>query len=791
MIEPESQPRSAADRVASAGDRAIVAVVPCWNRPADLARVLGDLSAEAAGGTSAAGSLSVLVVDNASDVPLETSPAVVEAGATLRAGGRLRFLRLASNLGGSGGYNAGITAALAGGAAAVWLVDSDARVERGCLAAMLRAVRNERPAAVGARIAHPATGKAYESGARIDPATGALVPIAPGSDTPIDYASACCLLVPAESLRAAGLLPDLFLRTDDVAFGVRLRRATGRPIVVPADAKCRHPAPGRFSTWPRYYDARNWIVYAQDAGLGRRARFVRSLREVALAAGQALVGRDDLARLHLRGLADAAAGRVIGRAAPDRLETRRTWPMHTLEAAIRAIAPAAPTTAQRMATIDADAPINEATRRMVTARLQAHALAVSDRPERNATPTEIFAGLCRAVLTPPAAIAVVSATAPPHAWSAGRIIIAVGPGGYTIARLHVIERVAALIGIAWRGLASSIRLALAPPTPPSSPPASGGQPARENDQPASVLGAASKSPPGPSGDNAGPSLSIVILTRDRRDQLLGCLDRLVRDPAARDAEIVVVDNHSSDSTAEAVRNRFKRVRVIETGGNLGVEGFNRGVAVSSGEVVLILDDDAWPDEGALERAMQRLNERPDRAAVMLHPRHPRTHDWEWPGERPIDDPTGWPILGSGNLVRRADWDLVGGYEAGYFLYRNDTDLALKLLAAGRDVVFSHDCVVWHDSPLAAKKNARWHRLATRNWLWMSRRHGRAGSGVTASLLGWAWAHKLAGLSVAKHGATLRGVAEGLLRRPPKLEAAVRPDGRPLRRLVSLKRSLRG
>src|SRR5690606_34605702 len=89
---------------------------------------------------------------------------------------------------------------------------------------------------------------------------------------------------------------------------------------------------------------------------------------------------------------------------------------------------------------------------------------------------------------------------------------------------------------------------------------------------------------------------------------------------------------------------------------------------------------------------------------------------------PRDD---WPVMGCGNLVRRSAWQAVGGYEESFFLYRNDVDLALKLLAAGGKgggVWFDPTWVVWHDSPAAApnrRKSLRWFELATRNWIWLA------------------------------------------------------------------------
>lgn len=273
---------------------------------------------------------------------------------------------------------------------------------------------------------------------------------------------------------------------------------------------------------------------------------------------------------------------------------------------------------------------------------------------------------------------------------------------------------------------------------------------------------------------ADHGLSIVIVAYNRKDALLRTLAHLRDHEPAASAEVVVVDNASSDGTAKEVRRRFPGVRLIELNENTGVAAFNRGVEAAPGETVLILDDDSWPDPTALALALELLAERPDVAGVALHPRHPDGGRSEWPFARRVHEACdAWPVMGCGNLVRKDAWQRAGGYCEGYFLYRNDTDLALSLAAIGR-VWFDPCWVVWHDSPAATRKSVRWCHLATRNWLWMARRHGERPARA------WAWlgvlqAFRLAGLRPAALAAVARGIFDGLFGKAPK-PAARAPDG---------------
>lgn len=94
------------------------------------------------------------------------------------------------------------------------------------------------------------------------------------------------------------------------------------------------------------------------------------------------------------------------------------------------------------------------------------------------------------------------------------------------------------------------------------------------------------------------SVSVVIPTRNRRARLAGLIDRLLADPG--DHEIVVVDDGSTDGTAEMLAEYARRTpRVVPVAGpSTGSSGARRaGVERASGEILVLLDDDVMPDPG--------------------------------------------------------------------------------------------------------------------------------------------------------------------------------------------------
>jgi GT2 family glycosyltransferase len=277
------------------------------------------------------------------------------------------------------------------------------------------------------------------------------------------------------------------------------------------------------------------------------------------------------------------------------------------------------------------------------------------------------------------------------------------------------------------------------------------------------------------------SLSIVILSYNRCAALRRTLTELRSQGLLESAEVIVADNHSSDGSEKMVQDEFRAARWLHHGSNAGVETFNHGASLAKGERLLLLDDDSWPDAAALPQALSLLDRTPDIAAVALLPAHPTSKTPEWRHEFKAQGH--WPLMGCGNLVRTEAWRQVEGYEGRFFLYRNDTDLALKLLAAGHDVWFDPAWIVWHDSPAAAHKSERWLHLATRNWGWLARRHGRGVTKYLGMAAGYAWASRLAGLSPQRQWCVVKGAAEALRRPAPPLPQACRVDGRAFASLV--------
>ena len=92
-----------------------------------------------------------------------------------------------------------------------------------------------------------------------------------------------------------------------------------------------------------------------------------------------------------------------------------------------------------------------------------------------------------------------------------------------------------------------------------------------------------------------PLVSVLIITWNRRDDVLAAVGS-VCDQAYRNYEVIVVDNGSTDGTADALQQAYPAVTVVHLDRNTGVaEGRNAGITVAKGEIVFILDSDASLD----------------------------------------------------------------------------------------------------------------------------------------------------------------------------------------------------
>lgn len=207
-------------------------------------------------------------------------------------------------------------------------------------------------------------------------------------------------------------------------------------------------------------------------------------------------------------------------------------------------------------------------------------------------------------------------------------------------------------------------------------------------------------------DAAHPACSLIIPTRDRLDTLACTLTAISRLPDAN-FETIVIDNASSQR-ATCIRSRFPEVRWIDLSENLSACARNVGAMAARGRVLLMLDDDSWPEPGAIDRLVRAFDARPSLGAVACRVRladEPDTHDAGGvPGV----------FFNCGGAIRREAFLAAGGYPIDYDYYAEEYALSCELWRRGWSIDSMGAAQVWHRRTQVNRDANRMLRLLVRN-----------------------------------------------------------------------------
>ncbi len=244
-----------------------------------------------------------------------------------------------------------------------------------------------------------------------------------------------------------------------------------------------------------------------------------------------------------------------------------------------------------------------------------------------------------------------------------------------------------------------------------------------------------------------PELSVILVNYNDRVHLEACLASLQNALAGQSAEVILVDNRSSDGSQALVKSLFPWVRLIENEQNAGYpRGNNTGFRQSQGEYILFLNTDtvmpaaaplallaeikARPEVGAVGPALVREDGRFQvsfgkwvgffsefRQKLILNPYHRIALRYS---RKPRE--VGW-LSGACLLVRRPAIEKVGLFDEGFFLYFEDIDLCRRIAAQGFKLVFLPTAQVCHVGGAATSTRPWQSRLEyRRSQLYFYRKH---------------------------------------------------------------------
>ena len=282
-------------------------------------------------------------------------------------------------------------------------------------------------------------------------------------------------------------------------------------------------------------------------------------------------------------------------------------------------------------------------------------------------------------------------------------------------------------------------------------------------------------------ETGGP-VTVVVATRNRREELhrtLRMLGRLRPRPP-----VVVVDNASTDGTADSVRDLFPEVQVVTLARNVGAAARNVGVSLARTPYAAFCDDDSWWEPGALERAADAFDAHPRLGLVAASVRvgaEGRPDPLNEQLARGLGTVPGLPgprVLGfmaCAAVVRVAAFEEVGGFNPLLFFAGEETLLALDLAAAGWEPCHLPEVWACHH-PSVLRPPGPWRRrLEQRNavlTMWLRRPVPRA-LAATADLARRAPSDVPARAALADVLRALPRVLAARRRLPPSVEGDLR------------------
>jgi len=240
---------------------------------------------------------------------------------------------------------------------------------------------------------------------------------------------------------------------------------------------------------------------------------------------------------------------------------------------------------------------------------------------------------------------------------------------------------------------------------------------------------------------------LVSIVHYSAPDLLGrCLESFRRSPPALPYRIIIADNSARYEPINEIIGENGGAELLELEENIGFgAGNNRAVAGSNEKYLFFLNPDTEIRQGTLEALVERLENDGDIAAVgplnvgptgevqyscrafpgyrtflghrhsfltKWFPSNPYSRDylqtnWDHTEAREVD----W-ISGAAMMVRRSDFEAVGGFDETFFLYAEDVDLCLRLHQLGKKVYYDPSATIQHTVGGSSSKNrfrALWER----------------------------------------------------------------------------------
>jgi len=234
-------------------------------------------------------------------------------------------------------------------------------------------------------------------------------------------------------------------------------------------------------------------------------------------------------------------------------------------------------------------------------------------------------------------------------------------------------------------------------------------------------------------------LSIIIVNYNVKEFLQNLLVSIQRSIKGISTEIIVVDNASDDGSVEIIREKFPHIKLIANQKNVGFGAANnQGLAVASGEYILLLNPDTIVQEDTFHKLIEFFRNEPNAGLVgckilnsdgtlQLACRRGFPGPWTsfckvtglsklFPNSRIfakynltyLDENDTYEvdaISGAFMMMRKELYEKIGGFDSQFFMYGEDLDLCYRAQTAGFRNYYFHDTQIIHYKGESTKRSS--------------------------------------------------------------------------------------
>ncbi len=269
-----------------------------------------------------------------------------------------------------------------------------------------------------------------------------------------------------------------------------------------------------------------------------------------------------------------------------------------------------------------------------------------------------------------------------------------------------------------------------------------------------------------------PALTVIVVSYNTRDLTLAALRTLFATTYRTPIQVLVLDNASSDGSADAVAATFPQVTLIRSPENLGFARANNEVAAKTAtEFLLLLNPDTECHKGAVDNLMAFAQDHPQAGiwggrtvfpdgslnigscwqritpwsvfclAVGLTAAFPRSDlfnteamgSWKRGTIREVDI-----VSGCFFLIRSDLWTRLGGFDLRYFMYGEEADLCLRARRLGSRPMITPDAEIMHLAGAASSNRAGQRVMVTKARVTLIRDHWPGWQVPLGIGLMWLW-----------------------------------------------------